>query len=436
MNGISPYHLLIGLSTVIILSYMFNQVSKKTSIPSVLLLILLGVILEFVNKFTNILSINLMPLLEILGIVGLIMIVLEAALDLELKREKWPILWRSFTVALLGVVATSFAIAGILLLVLDAGFERSLLYAIPMAILSSAIVLPSVHGLNEHKREFMIYESTFSDILGIMLFYMMIKNFESVSNTSLLVSASGDVLLTIAVSVVASFAVIVVFQNLKGHVKLFLLIAVLILLYSIGKLMHLSSLLIILVFGLILNNPHVFFIGPLKKFANTNMLKEILEDFKVVTIESAFVVRTFFFVIFGTTIVLSQLFSVSVFFQSALILIATFALRWLFLRVIVGKDIMPQTFIAPRGLITILLFFAIPEQFHISSFENGILLYVILATSLLMTWSLIKDKNNTDPTIDEVSPGSSTAPLAKENPMQTILNKELGITPDESNNPA
>ncbi len=38
-------------------------------------------------------------------------------------------------------------------LFLDGGFERSLIYAIPLSILSSAIVLPSVHGLEEDKKE-------------------------------------------------------------------------------------------------------------------------------------------------------------------------------------------------------------------------------------------------------------------------------------------
>ena len=42
---------------------------------------------------------------------------------------------------------------------------------------------------------------------------------------------------------------IYVFQNITGNVKLFLLIATLLLLYAVGKMFHLSSLLIILVFG-------------------------------------------------------------------------------------------------------------------------------------------------------------------------------------------
>lgn len=369
-----------------------------------------------------------MPILELLGIVGLIMIVLEAALDLELKREKWPILWRSFLVALLGLVATSFAIAGVLQLFLDAPFHNTLLYAIPMAVLSSAIVLPSVHGLTENKREFMIYESTFSDILGITFFYLMIKEFSAESDLSLWASLSTNVLLTVAISLISSYLLVLVFQRLKSDVKLFLLISVLILLYALGKLMHLSSLLIILIFGLILNNPDVFFRGPLKKLIDKNAVGKILIDFKLVTIESAFIVRTFFFVIFGSTIVISQLFSFTVLFQSIAILGLIFGLRWVFLRVTVGADLFPQVLIAPRGLITILLFFAIPKEFGIPQFESGILLYIILATSLIMTWSLIKTKYPKEDTENLFDP----TPSFEDNVIKNLVEQELGTTSSET----
>ncbi|MFT4754758.1 MAG: cell volume regulation protein A [Salibacteraceae bacterium] len=431
MNGISPYHLLIGISLIIILSYLFNLVSKKTSIPSVLLLIILGVIIKQVDQSFNFIQRDLMPLLEILGIVGLIMIVLEAALDLKLEREKWPILWRSFVVALLGLVATSFAIGGILDFFLDSGFERSLIYAIPLSILSSAIVLPSVNGLNEDKKEFMIYESTFSDILGITFFYLMIQQFEPESTASFWSSLGSNVGLTVAVSLIASYILILIFQKLTSNVKLFLLISVLILLYAIGKLNHLSSLLIILVFGLVLNNPTVFFRGPIKKWIDEDALGKILTDFRLITIESAFIVRTFFFVIFGTTIVLSQLVSITVFFQSLAILAITFGLRWVFLRITVGKDLFPQVFIAPRGLITVLLFFAIPVQFAIPEFENGILLYVILATSILMTWSLIRN-NKED--INELQRDDffDPNPSFEDSAIEELVNSELGIETESS----
>ena len=426
MNGISPYHLLIAVSLITILSYLFNIVSKKTNIPSVLLLIVLGIVIHQVDESLHFIKGDLMPLLEILGIVGLIMIVLEAALDLKLEREKFSLLWRSLLVALAGLLGSSFAIAGVLDIFLDSGFERSLLYAIPLSILSSAIVLPSVHGLNEHKKEFMIYESTFSDILGITFFYLMVGQFEATSPTSIWLSLGESVGLTIAVSIIASYILILIFQKLSSNVKLFLLISVLILLYAIGKQYHLSSLLIILVFGLVLNNPKVFFRGKLKSLLDFDAVDKILTDFRLITIESAFIVRTFFFVIFGTTIILSQLVSITVFYQSIAILAITFGLRWLALRLIVGKDNFPEVYIAPRGLITVLLFFAIPKEFNIPTFENGILLYVILATSLIMTWSLIQNKKNEGEANDSDIQFDPT-PHFEDDVIADIVSSELGV---------
>jgi len=57
-----------------------------------------------------------------------------------------------------------------------------------------------------------------------------------------------------------------------------------------------------------------------------------------------------------------------------------------------GRDIVTQLFLAPRGLITILLFFAIPEELSIGTEFQGVLLFVILISCLIMTWSMISNK--------------------------------------------
>ena len=82
----------------------------RTNIPSVLVLIALGIGLNQLLIHFN-LEPDFSSLLEILGIVGLIMIVLEAALDLELKKEKWPIIWKSFTIASLSLAFTSISLS-------------------------------------------------------------------------------------------------------------------------------------------------------------------------------------------------------------------------------------------------------------------------------------------------------------------------------------
>ena len=170
MEILSSYNLIIEASVIIILSFWFNGISKKTNIPSVLMLIVLGIILQYVLRYFVPDELDLLGGLEILGIVGLIMIVLEAALELELKREKlWPIL-KSMAIALIGLVASAWVAALVLnQFIPGMTMQSAWLYATPLSILSSAIIIPSVSALGNEKKEFHIYESTFSDIAGFQM---------------------------------------------------------------------------------------------------------------------------------------------------------------------------------------------------------------------------------------------------------------------------
>ena len=390
------HYLLIFASTVII-SYFFNSYSKKSGIPAVLMLIGLGVVINLITGGWNE---KFNELLKLLGTVGLILIVLEAALDLKLLKEKIGVILKSLLVSLIGLVGTSYLAALFLTLVVpDFNLMTALLLTIPLSILSSAIILPSIDSLEEKKREFMIYESTFSDIIGIISFYAILNTVNSNSLENVLPETFRSLAFTIVISVALSYVLIYIFQKLKGHAKLFLLISVLLVLYALGKMMHLSSLIIILFFGLVLNNYKLFFKGPLKELILEERVEEILDDFRVVTIESAFVVRTFFFILFGWSIVFSDLLSFKVLGVGLVFLILIYLIRSLVLFVFNGTfkldKITPEVFLAPRGLITILLFYSIPSGILPEGqldFVKGILLFVILFSCLIMAWSLIKEK--------------------------------------------
>ncbi|MDE0471254.1 MAG: cation:proton antiporter [Ekhidna sp.] len=393
------YYIIIAASVIIILSYLFNVVSSKSNIPSVLLLIALGIAFR---ELTGLFGVERsavqavftqISILEVLGTLGLILIVLEASLELQITREKLRKILKSFSIALLGLLICIFGIGTILYYSFEMGWITALIHAAPLSVLSSAIVIPSVTNLNEEDEEFHIYESTFSDILGIMAFYFLIQLAEPKSNISVLGDFSINLVVTITTSVVLSYLLIYIFQNLETKIKLFLMIAVLLLLFAVGKLMHLSSLLIILVFGLVLNNYKLFFTGKLKKNLKPTIIKNIHETFLMITIESAFVIRTFFFVIFGFSISLSALLDIKVALISALILLLIYASRYLALLPFRHKNIKQAITIAPRGLITLLLFYSIPEQFLNGEFKPGILLFVIIITSLVMTSGLIGNKS-------------------------------------------
>ena len=394
--ALTSYHYIIIFSLTIIISYFFNIYAKKTGIPSVLMLIGLGVLINYVlSSFIGVEKPNLFPILKVIGVFGLILIVLEAALDLSLVKEKISLIIKSTLVALLGLIGTAYLSAeALVLFVEEMDIVTGLIYTIPLSILSSAIILPSVEDLNENKKEFMIYESTISDILGIIAFYAVLSMVGADSNEGVYGEVFGNLVFTVIFSIIISYVLVYVFQNIAGHVKLFLLIAILLLLYAVGKMFHLSSLVMILIFGVILNNYKLFFSGGLASLLNMERVDHILNDMKVITAESAFVVRTFFFIIFGWSITISDLFSLKVIGIGICILFIIYIIRALFLFLFQGKDIFPQLFLAPRGLITILLFFAIPEETRNANEEiEGVLLFIILTTCLIMSWALVVQKN-------------------------------------------
>ncbi|MGI4762279.1 MAG: hypothetical protein ACRYF0_16335 [Janthinobacterium lividum] len=387
----TSYGILIGLSLAVILSYLFNLASRATRVPSVLLLLLTGIGLRQWAEYRGLDFHVPKTLLEIFGIIGLIMIVLEGALDLRLSRDKVPLIRRSFLAALVMLMAQAAAIGGLLHLWLGASWQTSLLNAVPLVVISSAIAIPSVANLTGEKQEFIVYESTFSDILGIMLFNFVDQE-DFYQGHGLLTFGRGVVLIilvAIASTVVLSFLL----GRLREHVKFFLLFAFLILIYSLAKQLHLSSLLLVLAFGLAVNNADLL-LGWLRlrtgwRGFTAEDLAPDLHQLKNITAESAFLIRTFFFLLFGYSITLANLISWQLLGQGVLIVAVLTALRFLYLRFVARTDLLPELFIAPKGLITVLLFYSIPTQHVLGDVSENILFVVILLTSIMMMVGLI-----------------------------------------------
>ena len=207
-EDINAYGLVIGGSAVVILSYFANLLARRTNIPSVLVLIAMGIA---IRQGLRAVGLNHIPfeglVLELLGTVGLIFIVLEAALELELRRDKLVLILRSATLALLALGASTFAIAYFLEQFLGMPWFTAVVYGIPLSIMSSAIIIPSVGGLSPASREFMVYESTFSDIFGIMAFYLLLGNQEAASGSEVLTNIAINLFGTLAISIVVAYLI-------------------------------------------------------------------------------------------------------------------------------------------------------------------------------------------------------------------------------------
>lgn len=388
----TSYAILIGLSLAVILSYVFNLAAQATRIPSVLLLLLTGIGLQQLSEYGGYAPHIPKTLLEIFGIIGLIMIVLEGSLDLRLSREKVPLIRRSFLAALLMLVSQAAAIGALLHLWLGASWQTCLLNAVPLVVISSAIAIPSVASLTGEKQEFIVYESTFSDILGIMLFNFVDQ--EDFARGGGLLTFGRGVVLIVLVAIFSTALLTFLLTRLRGHVKFFLLFSFLVLIYSLAKKLHLSSLLLVLAFGLAVNNYDLLLNAgrrwlPRLRLPAPAALAAELHQLKSITAESAFLIRTFFFLLFGYSISLPSLLSAPLIGEGLLVVAVLTALRFLYLRYVARASLLPELFIAPKGLITVLLFYSIPAQHQLGEVSENILFIVILLTSVLMMVGLI-----------------------------------------------
>ncbi|AWM31533.1 hypothetical protein [Hymenobacter nivis] len=121
-----------------------------------------------------------------------------------------------------------------------------------------------------------------------------------------LVTSGVDILAVLVAAMLSTAVLAFLLARLRGHIRFFLLFAFLVLMYSLAKQLHLSSL--VLVFGLAVNNADLFLRGPrLQRWLHPDQLASELGQLKSLTAESAFLVRTFFLPAFGFSIDLTNL---------------------------------------------------------------------------------------------------------------------------------
>lgn len=373
---------------LVIFSYLFDIFSRRTKIPSVLLLLATGILLQIVAKAFKINVVDFSKVLPLLGTIGLILIVFEGALELHYTEEKKRVILQSLGAAFFLLVGSSLAIGWLFVYVTGMPFKTCLLNAIPYSTISSSIAIPSVANLATHKKEFIVYESTFSDILGIMFFNFLAANKEIKLGS--FVGLTFETVLVLLLAAGFCFALLYLLKRIEHHIKFFLIIALLVLIYAIGKYYHLSTLIIILAFGLFLNNTQIFDFEWFKKRFHYLSFDKDIQQLHLLTAESAFLIRTFFFIVFGFTMQLGGLKNPATIGNGLATVGILYLLRWAYLKFVAKTELSPEVLVSPRGLISILLFFSLPSEAKLVGIDGSLLLFLILATGLVMTFGLVR----------------------------------------------
>ena len=398
--------ILIVLPVLIIFSYLFDILAIRTKFPSVILLVLTGIIARSISTYYGFDNFKFLDnLVPVLGTIGLILIVLEAALELEIKREKMDIIIKGFMAALIILLINIVLVSLFFEKIIGLPHPTSVIYAIPLSIISSAVAIPSASGLINKNKEFIVYESTFSDILGIMFFYYSIRlaeKGEALIGFEPILTLIGQIILIIVLSLAITYLLFQLIQRIEHHVKFFLILALLILAYEIGKdILKLPSLVLIFIFGIFLGNFSNLIPERFKKYTKTVKIdNEDLHEFNLLTAESTFLVRTFFFLFFGFSIPLESFIEFEPYIIGATVLLIMYGVRYFYLTATKNNDneSKPLLYFSPRGLITILLFLSISDYEIVKSsiIDEKVLLVIIIASMLIMIQGSITQKKDED----------------------------------------
>ncbi|HEX7637938.1 MAG TPA: cation:proton antiporter, partial [Burkholderiaceae bacterium] len=380
--------LMIAGAAVVLLSYWYMHLAQRHRLPAVMLLLLTGLGARWATHFAQSTVVVPPALIAVLGSAGLVLIVLEGALDLQLQPGRRVFLLRTFGAALLGLAFTTGALAGLLVLVQGLHPTLALLAAAPFGVISSAVAIPSAQALDREGREFVVYESSWSDILGVMLFNALLV---AAAGGAAVLHLVGGGLAVLVIGAALSLGMYWLVGHLEGHVKFIPLLSALILLYAGADALHLSPLLMVLVVGLTLNNGHLLRRVRLLQRLHSAAFERELERLKHLTAELTFLVRTFFFLLLGYVTDVTTLLEPRAWLVALAIVAVVFAVRWPALRLAAGRHAHDTFWMAPRGLITVTLFFSLPPSVS-GLVPPATLVLVVILTGVAMSVGLRRQR--------------------------------------------
>ncbi|MFO7693410.1 MAG: cation:proton antiporter [Vicinamibacterales bacterium] len=303
------------VGSVILVGFLANLLFRVTKVPSVLLLVGLGVVLGPVTGLIR--SDALLAIAPFFGAAALLVILFEGGLELEIVHvarhaPKTALLAAVvFALSLAGVAALAYVFLGFSLL-------TALMLGAILAATSPAICMPVVSGLSVRNdvKTVVKLESAMGEVLLIVSVVLLIESYNSgaADAMSWVWGLSRSLLVALVISTIAG----VLWSRLVGWMgreplSYMLTLGMVCLLYFAVEELGGSPAIAILLFGLLLANMQSIAgrFGPrFLELFGVNVREEqfVLGQFMVnITAELSFLVRTFFFVYLGLLLDFSAL---------------------------------------------------------------------------------------------------------------------------------
>ena len=386
------YQAILIVSCLLLTAFGVERLSKRTGVPSVVVMIAIGMIGKPLMASAGVELTGVHASVPLMGTLGLVLIVLEGAFDLRLSREHWRANFQALLSASVGVLvcAVLFSLAGVWLLKLST--YDAMLLALPVSVISSAVAIPASGFMDKAGREFVVYESSISDILGILLFFAVLNSDGTATGIASSLAING--LISIVLGSICALGLLYALFRLSGHIRFVPLLSGLFALYALGKLWHLSPLIMVLMFGLILNNPAILArIGWFRNMVSSAAYADTVREFKSLTAELTFAVRGVFFVLLGYWTDLGIVGHWGAWLAAGVMLTGIYWPRHWLLTALKVPSRQTLTWLAPRGLISVLLYFTAKEAAYPPEFLDGALMLVVMLSAIAMVIARWRQSN-------------------------------------------
>jgi cell volume regulation protein A len=288
---------------IIILGFVGQYLFKKTGIPDILILMILGILLGPIFKIIDPGILN--PISSVFVVLALIIILFDGGLNLNIHKviEESP---RAMVLAILEIIISISLTTFLTFFVLRWSFMLSLLLGLTLAGTCSSVVIPLIHRINvsDEIKTILSLESAFTDAITITLVLALIQ-FMTTAQAGILNVAQGIVgafSIAIVLGIILGIFWLKIFRYISGgEYDEIITLAVVLLFYSIAESLGGNGAIFTLFFGLVLGNGIYFSsILKMKEFTQAN---DIMKKFHA---EISFMITTFFFVYIGLILVVEK----------------------------------------------------------------------------------------------------------------------------------
>jgi NhaP-type Na+/H+ or K+/H+ antiporter len=387
---------IISTGGIAFLGYLLAFIFKKTNIPDVLPLVLIGIL---IGPISGLIDLSFFGQLgPILAVLALILILFEGGMEMNF-RELGQSFSRSIILVLATFGTTILVIAPLAKIFFEVPIHTGVLIGLILGSTSSAIILPLMKGLklSSSTRSILAMETNLSDVLVVILVFGLI----GVGSINALSQAGFQFLFNLLISLMIGLAATYAWSKIIGRLRevehnMFMTPAFLLIIYGLAETLSGNGLLTVFIFAIALGNLEKLrgrvsaFLDGVHGFYFSDLEKKFFSA-------SSFILKTFLFVYIGLSLNLEQ---TPFLIWGALIMAILFLVRILIIELVLGSAVPSRDLALARGLIPKgvagIAILAILGDPLMQSLSYPVILFSIIYTSIFVFFAQYR-VNDQDP---------------------------------------